>query len=104
MIEITDKEFEKEVIESKLPVLVDFWAPWCGPCKMLGPILESVEEEVKSKIKIAKLNIDENPISPTTFGIKSIPTIYIFKNGKVVASKIGIMQKPQMLDWILNNI
>ena len=104
MIEITDKNFEEQVIQSKIPVLVDLWAPWCGPCKMLGPILASVQDELESKIKIVKLNIDENPITPSNFGIKSIPTLYIFHNAKVVASKIGVMQKQQMLDWILDNI
>ncbi|NDB81675.1 MAG: thioredoxin [Alphaproteobacteria bacterium] len=97
---ITDEEFEKIITESDVPVLVDFWAEWCGPCRMITPILESVSEEYGSKILMVKMNIDENPQVPSAIGIKSIPTIMIFKAGELLDTKIGMVQKNDLKTWI----
>jgi len=96
----TDNDFTTEVLESDLPVVVDFWAEWCGPCKAIGPALEEISAELGDKIKIAKLNIDENPMTPTQYGVRGIPTLLIFKGGEVVAEKIGAMPKSQLQQWI----
>ena len=98
--EIKDDEFEEEVINSSQPVLIDFWAPWCGPCKMLSPILDELSEEMKDKIKIVKMNIDDNPETPSKFGVRSIPSLMIFENGKQVESKLGMHPKKSLEEWI----
>ena len=97
---VTDKTFEADVLKSETPVLVDFWAEWCGPCKMIGPILEQVADEMKGQITIAKINIDENPMAPTKYGIRSIPTMIMFKGGEPVATKVGAAPKAALTDWI----
>ncbi len=102
--EINDSEFEKEVTNSAEPVLIDFWAEWCGPCKMLTPVIDQLSEEMKGKIKIVKMNIDENPESPSTLGVRSIPTLMIFKDGKQVASKVGAHPKNKLEEWINSSI
>jgi len=102
--EINDSEFEKEVVNSKEPVLIDFWAEWCRPCKMLTPIIDQLSEEMQDTIKIVKMNIDENPDSPSTLGIRSIPTLMIFKNGKQVASKVGAHPKNTLEKWINSSL
>lgn len=101
---VTDSSFKKEVLESDLPVLVDFWAEWCGPCKMLTPIIDEISKELKGKVKVLKMNIDENPNIPSEYGIRSIPTIMLFKNGEQKDTKIGLQQKSSLLDWINKSI
>lgn len=101
---VTDSSFEKEVLESDLPVLVDFWAEWCGPCKMLTPIIDEISKELQGKVKVLKMNIDENPNTPSEYGIRSIPTIMLFKNGEQKDTKIGLQQKNSLLDWINKSI
>ena len=100
---VTDDSFEEEVINSDIPVLVDYWAEWCGPCKMIAPILEEIVGDYTDKIKIAKLNIDENPNTPPKFGIRGIPTLMLFKNGEVEATKVGALSKSQLTAFIDSN-
>lgn len=102
--EINDSEFEKEVTNSAEPVLIDFWAEWCGPCKMLTPVIDQLSEEMKGKVKVVKMNIDENPEAPSTLGVRSIPTLMIFKDGKQVASKVGAHPKKKLEEWINSSI
>lgn len=97
---ITDDEFDGAVLKSKGPVLVDFWAEWCGPCKQLGPILDDISKEMGDKVTIAKVNIDENPESPQKYGVRGIPTMILFKDGKPVATKVGSLPKSQLVDWL----
>jgi len=93
MSSITDQNFDQEVLKSEMPVLVDFWAPWCGPCRAVSPIIDELEKEYKEKIKVVKINVDENQTTPSKFGIMSIPTIMIFKNGNPVKSMVGAQGK-----------
>ncbi len=101
---VTDAAFEQEVLQSTTPVLVDYWAEWCGPCKMIAPILDEVAKEYQGKLKVAKLNIDENPMTPPKYGIRGIPTLMIFKNGNVEATKVGALSKSQLTAFIDSNI
>ena len=100
----TDADFAADVIASETPVLVDFWAEWCGPCKAIGPALEEISDVMGDKVKIAKLNIDENPSTPQTYNVRGIPTLLIFKNGEVAAEKIGAMPKSALEQWVTENI
>jgi len=95
-----DENFEKDVINSSIPTLVDFWAEWCGPCKQIGPILEEISEEKKGIINILKLNVDENPQTPQKYGVRGIPTLIFFKDGKLVDSKVGSMSKKALEEWL----
>ena len=103
IIYVTDDSFEEEVLNSDIPVLVDYWAEWCGPCKMIAPILDEIVGDYTDKIKIAKLNIDENPNTPPKFGIRGIPTLMLFKNGEVEATKVGAVSKSQLTAFIDSN-
>jgi thioredoxin 1 len=97
---VTDASFDKEVLNSSKPVLVDFWAEWCTPCRQIAPALEELSSELGSKISIAKINIDENPNVPMKYGVKSIPTLMIFKGGQVAATKVGALSKQRLKEWI----
>ena len=101
---ITDSNFDEEIKNSQLPVLVDFWAEWCGPCKQIGPILEEVSMEQKEKIKIFKLNVDENPQTPQKFGVRGIPTLMLFKDGNLIDTKVGSLPKNMLESWIDTNL
>jgi thioredoxin 1 len=97
---VTDGEFKKEVLESNIPVLVDFWAEWCGPCKMLAPTLDELSKDLAGKVKIVKMNVDENPAMPSALGIRGIPTMMLFKNGENVGTKVGASPKAALAEWI----
>jgi thioredoxin 1 len=100
LIKVTDGDFQSKVLDSKTPVVVDFWAEWCGPCKMIGPSLEELATELKGKLIVAKLNIDENPQTPIKYGVRGIPTLMIFHNGQVAATKVGALPKTKIKEWI----
>ena len=99
---VTDASFPSDVLESGEPVLVDFWAEWCGPCKQIGPSLEEISGEYAGKITVAKINIDENPETPGKYGVRGIPTLMIFKNGELVSTEVGAKPKGQIASWIDN--
>mgnify|MGYP001574042693 FL=1 len=101
---VTDDTFEPEVLQSPTPVLVDYWAEWCGPCKMIAPILDEVAKEYAGKLKVAKLNIDENQATPPKYGVRGIPTLMLFKNGNVEATKVGALSKSQLTAFIDSHI
>ncbi len=97
---ITDESFDDEVLNSTQPVLIDYWAEWCGPCKMIAPVLEEIAEDYEDRLKVVKLNIDDNPETPPKYGIRGIPTLMIFKNGNVEATKVGAVSKSQLTAFI----
>lgn len=104
IVHASDQNFEEEVLKSTEPVLVDYWAEWCGPCKMIAPILEEIAGEYQGKLKVVKLNIDENPETPPKYGIRGIPTLMLFKNGNVEATKVGALSKSQLTAFIDSNL
>lgn len=100
IIQASDTSFEKDVLKADRPVLVDFWAEWCGPCKMIAPHLEELAQELGDRIRIVKVNIDENPLTPTKFGVRGIPTLMLFKDGQLRATKVGALTKSKLREWI----
>jgi thioredoxin 1 len=103
-VKVTDSTFQDEVLSSTVPVVVDFWAEWCGPCKMIAPLLTEAADEYADRVTVAKINIDENPNTPNKFGIRSIPTLMLFKDGSVQAQKLGAMSKSQLTEFLESNL
>ncbi|WP_299133606.1 thioredoxin [uncultured Amaricoccus sp.] len=103
-VKVTDKTFQDEVLAADVPVLVDFWAEWCGPCKMIGPALEELATEYEGKIKIAKVNVDENPGLPAQFGVRGIPALFMFHKGEVVSNRTGAAPKASLKGWIEDSV
>ena len=104
IVNVTDASFEQDVLKSDVPVLVDYWAEWCGPCKMIAPVLEEIADEYEGKLKVCKLNIDENEQTPPKFNISGIPTLMLFKNGNVDATKVGALSKSQLAAFLDSNL
>ena len=104
IVHVTDDNFENEVLQSSEPVLVDYWAEWCGPCKMIAPVLDEIAGEYGGRVKVAKLNIDDNPNTPPRYGIRGIPTLMLFKDGEVEATKVGAVSKSQLTAFIDSNL
>ena len=99
-VKVTDQSFQSAVLDSKTPVMVDFWAEWCGPCRQIAPALEELANEYEGKLTVAKVNIDENPQVPTKYGVRGIPTLMIFQNGQVAATKVGSLPKGKLVEWL----
>ena len=97
---VSDDEFEASVLKANGPVLVDFWAEWCGPCKMIAPVLEEIAADMGEKVTVAKINIDDNPDTPSKYGVRGIPTLMIFKDGEVASTKVGALPKSQIMQWV----
>ena len=104
IVHVSDDSFESEVLQSGVPVLVDYWAEWCGPCKMIAPVLDEIADEYEGRIRVAKLNIDDNPTTPPRYGIRGIPTLMLFKDGEVEATKVGAVSKSQLTAFIDSNL
>ncbi|MCB1969375.1 MAG: thioredoxin TrxA [Rhodobiaceae bacterium] len=100
----TDTGFDADVLKSSKPVVVDFWAEWCGPCKMIAPHLEELSNELGEQVEVVKVNIDENPLTPTKYGVRGIPTLMLFKNGEVTATKVGALPKSKLVEWVQESL
>ena len=100
----SDTNFDKDVLKAGKPVLVDFWAEWCGPCKMIAPHLEELAAELGEQVQVVKVNIDDNPLTPTRYGVRGIPTLMLFKNGEVTATKVGALPKSKLVEWVRESI
>jgi thioredoxin 1 len=104
IMQTTDSSFEADVLQSETPVVVDFWAEWCGPCKSIAPYLEELAKDKCEAIRVAKVNIDENPLTPTKYGVRGIPTLRLFKNGELAATKVGAVPKTKLYEWVDESI
>jgi thioredoxin 1 len=104
IIKTSDSSFEADVLKSERPVVVDFWAEWCGPCKMIAPFLEELAADKADQVTVAKVNIDDNPMTPTKYGVRGIPTLMLFKNGEIAATKVGAMPKTKLYEWVEESI
>jgi thioredoxin 1 len=102
--ETNDNNFQKDVLEAKIPVLIDFWAPWCGPCRQLAPVIDELAKNMAGKIEVMKCNVDDNPEIPSKYMVRGIPTLIIFKNGKIVDTKVGSLTKTALTEWVKNNL
>ena len=100
VIEVSDSSFEEDVLKASTPVIVDFWAEWCGPCKQIAPALEEMASDMEGRVTIAKVNIDDNPETPGKYGVRGIPTLMLFKNGQLAATKVGAVPKSQLVEWV----
>ena len=100
VVHVNDNDFNELVLESELPVLLDYWAEWCGPCKMIAPLLDTIAEEFAGKLTVAKMNIDDSPSTPQKYGVRGIPTLMLFKNGEIEGTKVGALSKPQLVEFI----
>jgi thioredoxin 1 len=101
---VSDQSFENDVLKAEGPVIVDFWAEWCGPCRMIAPALDEIAVELGTKLKVVKLNIDENPSTPSRYGVRGIPTLIMFKNGQVASTQVGAAPKSKLLEWITRSL
>jgi thioredoxin 1 len=99
-VKVTDESFESDVLQAETPVLVDFWAEWCGPCKQIAPALEQIADELAGKVTVAKLNIEESPTTPSRYGVRGIPTMMLFKGGQMASMKVGAMPKQKIIEWL----
>ena len=99
-IKVSDESFEKDILQADKPVLVDFWAEWCGPCKQIAPALEQISEELADQVTVAKLNIEESPLTPSRYGVRGIPTMMLFRGGQMASMKVGAMPKAKILEWL----